>query len=55
MIDPVTIVSDLDAEAARRTDERFDRTRPFCGLTPPPVDTSGLPPRLPWPTMVALR
>jgi cytochrome P450 family 135 len=48
----VTSVSDLDAEAARRTDERFERTRPFGGRTPPPVDTRGLPPGLPWPAFL---
>ena len=48
----MTSVSDLDGEAARRTDERFERTRPFGGRTPPPVDTRGLPPGLPWPAFL---
>ena len=48
-------MSDLDAEAARRTDERFERTRPFGGRTPPPVDTRGLPPGPRWPVLAAER
>ena len=40
-----------DDEVTRRSDERFARMRPFGGRTPPPVDTTGLPPGPSWPPL----
>ena len=39
----------MDDRVTRLTQERFERMRPFGGATPPPVDTTGLPPGPRWP------
>ena len=39
----------VDQDTRRLTARRFERMRPFAGATPPPVDTTGLPPGPAWP------
>jgi cytochrome P450 len=42
----------LQDDVTRLTQRRLTRTRPFAGGTPPPVDTSALPPGPRWPGLL---